>query len=231
MRQGEAWYFTPAEFELLLDLSDGGPYSVFRTGAAPDDAELVEAFAGLYGRGLLLRSGDAFIPAPEFAAIRAATTAVVIRAERPRSSVSVCYTASCALWLAEVSGDILADRIRLRQTDREGLETWLFDAGILPHPVLTEEDAADLSLLYDDGPPIGKPFFRVEKYQNGGGFLCAWEALEGGGGPLVRRDDGQTQTAAFYTAESLSRMMEECFQTGPTEEGQRDNRQRESSGA
>ena len=212
MREGEVFYFTPAEFAVLMELAGEGPYSVM-DGLEPDDKSLALAFSSLFRRGFIARQGDGFIlteAANPFAGMRKARTAVLIAA--PRLSAAA-YAGGEAVWLVQEAEDVLARRLRVWQTAPEAVGRWLLDADALAVPALRDEDAAELERLLEEElrQPPDSALLRLEQYRNGGELLCSWEVAAGQGVRFAVRRDSQGCAARIYTQEALSQMLAECF--------------------
>lgn len=216
MNEGELLYFTQAELEVMLDLSDGAAHTLCRTGPPPDDKALTAAFTSLYQRGFLTRTDDALSPAPKgnfFRRMAQAPLAVTLKSRYPRPAVALCYGGGDTLWLCEHIRTQISEQVRLRQLLWENLEAWLYDAGILDPPFLTREDARELSALREEigETPSDTVRLSMEKYRNGGALLGVYEALDGGGLPLLRIRENQEETSELYTVEALRSMLERCF--------------------
>ena len=215
MREGELIYFTPAEYIVVMELAEGEPYSLLQCdGMEPDDAALEQAFASLYKRGLILRTGERFELSDsgrEFAAMRSARFAVQISAGR--NFAAACYVSGEELWTAELVSDILSQRFRVQRLGRKAAVDWLLDAEVLPRPKLSEQDAAELAELFADelSEPSGRVVAKLERHFNGGERLCGYELVEGKVGAIAVRSDAQERTAWIYTEQALERLLTECF--------------------
>ena len=219
MRAGELMYFTLAELIVMMELADGGAYSMIRWDAQPDDIGLVQALASLFQRGLILREGDRLALSAKgrpFSGMKQAGTALLLSA-MPSGRVVVCYVGKDAIWLVEPVDEVLTQRFRLQQIERAAICDWLTEAEFLEFPLLHDADAAELSRLFEDelSEPSGSVHLRLERYVNGGPLLCTYEVTEGRGGRLVTRRDDQGCAAEIYTDEALSRMLTECFGEEP----------------
>lgn len=201
-------YFTQAELEVMLELSGGPVHTLFRAGPPPDDYALTAAFVSLYRRGLLVRAERAFLPSERAAYFRDMCAAPLAVAIRARDRAALCYAGGGTLWVCE---HVRAARVRLSRVPYESFEAWLFETELLPPPMLTAEDARELSLLRDDRAASGVVRLHMEKRRNGGGTLGVYELLDGEAFPCLRSVEGGAETAEPYTREALRTLLARCF--------------------
>ena len=201
-------YFTQAELEVMLELSGGPAHTLFRAGPPPDDYAVTAAFASLYRRGLLVRAERAFLPSDRAAYFRDMCAAPLAVAVRARDRAALCYVGGATLWVCE---HVRAARVRLSRIPYENLEAWLFETGLLEPPMLTAEDARELSLLRDEDGAPGEARLRMEKRRNGGGTLGVYELLDGEAFPCLHIAEGGTETVEPYTREALRTLLARCF--------------------
>lgn len=208
MTEEKLVYFSPAEFLLMMELAGGDRYFMLKGAAAPDETALIQAFSTLFGRGLLQRAGDRFVPSAgeqnPFVRMRRAKFVTQIRASWGYDAIG--YWDQGAVWMVELSHDKVSQWYRVQRVSWEGLERWLMDRDILWPPILQAEDAARL-----EGPlldqPAGETLSVFEKYRNGGELLERYELSRSWGGQL-RRNADETE---IYTTEALAHMLAECF--------------------
>lgn len=215
----KALYFSPAEFAVMLELAGEAPCSLLRGRETPGNEALTQAFAALFQRGLLLRSGNRFSvsgPGQMFACMRSAPWAVFISGKRPYESAAVCYAGDGILWLVELADVILSHQYRVQPLERAEVREWLFSAGFLERPLLTEEDTAELTGLFagELAESGVRPLLRLEKHVNGGPLLTVYEVGKGRSGQLVYTRSGAEHETAIFTEEALARMLADCFGKG-----------------
>lgn len=212
MRDERSLYFSPAEFMVLLELAGGPACSLLSDGAVPEDAALTAAFAAVFRRGLIQREGDGFVLSPSgkmFDEIRNAPWAVYISGGS--GGETLCYWAEHFVCLVELADVIVTTQYRLRRLDRAELGQWLFDSGLLEPPVLTAEDVRELEFLPENGQDsaVIQPLLQLEKHVNGGPAVEVCQVYKRRGHMRISRS-GRKQDA-YYTQESLSDMLAECF--------------------
>ena len=137
-----------------------------------------------------------------------------MNARYPRETTALCYCGADMIWLAEYLRTAVSEQVRLRMMSPPDFRSWLYDADILEPPMLTREDAGELSALLKDEPVGGAVRLRLEKYKNGGARLGIYEILEQDGMPVVRVRAGRREIKELYTAEALDSMLMQCFQKG-----------------
>lgn len=216
MRNGEIIYFTEVEFELMLELSEGGKYSIFRSGAALEDVEITRAIHSLFIRRMLRRVEDRFIPNGEgkaFRDIRRAPYVLTLVAFSPNRGSAVVYLAMDRAWIAEYVTVGRSGQIRLREAGLEDARQWIVDAGYLEPPTLTDEDTVELNALLSDGfgSEQGQPLLRLEKYVNGGGLLRSYELWSGARGKWICSTEKDLRKNMICTQEAVTQMLEVCF--------------------
>lgn len=204
----------------MLELAGESPCSFLRDGSTPDDTALTKAFISLFRRELVKRDKDRLAVSGEgrlFVRLRNAPTAVVMSLRSPGGSESICYVEEDILFLVELVDAILTRQYRLQALRRPELVAWLLDAGLLDHPVLTDEDIPELANLFTDEleENAGQTLFRLEKYRNGGELLEAYELRRGKSVRLLYHADMAACGTEIYTTEALSRMLTACFGKGP----------------
>ena len=204
--------FTEAEFLLMLALSGGENCTVCLAGSEPDDVELTDALAKLYGRDMLQQESGQLVPSGDgklFLALPDAKNVVMLYAKEPRERTAICYLIPDGLWLAE----IVNEGFRMQKMGRDKIKSWLFDAGILKEPSLYDSDVSELSLLYREelDTPTGRCLLHMEKRRNGGGLLCEFYVRNGPGDGLLQMQNGIVNKAEFYTVEALSHFLDNCF--------------------
>lgn len=219
MKDGKRLYFSSAEFAIMLELAGEAPCSLLHGGSLPDDAALAKAFISLFQRGLIRREKDRLAVSGEgqlFLQIRNAPVAVVMPRTMPHGSELICYVEEDILLLVELADAILTRQYRLQVLGRPELVAWLFDAGLLNRPVLTDGDVPELAALFADEleENAGRPTFRLEKYRNGGELLETYELRRGKGGCLLYHAGETACGTEIYTTEALSRMLTDCFGKG-----------------
>lgn len=213
MKSEEGMYYSPLEFAILLELSEGSDYTLCGVGEETDEAALAGTLEGLYRRGLLRSEGEQLVPDGEaevFAAMRNAPYTVSLWAGgRDRG---LCYTGRNRIFLIE-PGSLPPPQFRLREMTLPEMEVWLSDADLLPQPLLTEEVAEPLARLFPEDleSPEGEVLMRLEKYRNGGGFVHTVELVRGRGGRLLVFRDGMTIRAGYQTAERQRELLKLCF--------------------
>jgi len=201
-------YFTQAELEVMLELSGGPAHTLFRVGSPPDDYAVTAAFASLYRRGLLVRTERAFAPSDRAAYFREMCAAPLAVAIHARDRAALCYADGETLWVCE---HVRAARVRLSRVPYGSLEAWLFETELLEPPILTAEDARELSLLRDERTAPGAVRLRMEKRRNGGDTLGVYELLDGEAFPCLRSVEGGAETTEPYTREALRTLLARCF--------------------
>ena len=219
------WYFTPAEFEVMMELSAGGEYSIYRLGPEPGDRELVLALASLYRRGFLHREGDALLPSREsafFSKIRNAQTTVLMNAVHQKNAV-ICYVEpDGTVWMCELEGSALTDQYRIWRMDCKCMDLWLFHMGFLEPPILVDGDLRGLIVQPQDSS--SDLLLKLERYRNGGLLICEYSVLSSQDGRLIRIREENRESFRVYTKESLSEALQCCFG-----KDRYDYRERESS--
>lgn len=219
MKDGKTIYFSPAEFAVMLELAGETPCSLFHDGSTLEDTDLTKAFISLFQRGLIQREGDRLAVNGEgrlFSKIRNAPVAVVMIQRKAFGGEFICYAEEDSLLLVELVDSILTRQYRLQVLSRPELASWLFDAGLLDRPVLTDGDVPELSALFADElkENDGRTFLRLEKYHNGGELLGIYELRRGTGGCLLYHDGGTSCSTEFFTTEAMSHMLADCFGKG-----------------
>ena len=83
--------------------------------------------------------------------------------------------------------------------------------GLLEPPVLTAEDVRELEFLPENGQDsaVIQPLLQLEKHVNGGPAVEVCQVYKRRGHMRISRS-GRKQDA-YYTQESLSDMLAECF--------------------
>lgn len=201
-------YFTQAELEVMLELSGGPAHTLFRPGPPPDDYALTAAFVSLYRRGLLVRTERAFLPSDRAGRFRDMCAAPIAVAIRARGRAALCYVGGERLWVCE---HVWAARVRVSRISYKSLETWLFETELLAPPMLTAEDARELSLFLDGSAAPGAVRVRMEKRRNGGGTLGVYELLDGEAFPCLRSLESGAERVEPYTRETLRALLARCF--------------------
>lgn len=210
----KALYFTQAELEVMLELSGGAAHTLYRLEPPPDDASLVKAFASLYQRGFLARTESGLTPTAQggfFRDMSGAPLAVALTMRHPRESTALCYCDTETVWVCEYLRTAISVQVRLSRILLEKLETWLFEAEILPPPVLTDADADEWLRTWSGETNPDSLRLRLEQYRNGGELLGVYEVLCGDGVPLIRLRQGGQMSVSLYTVEALRLMLARCF--------------------
>ena len=216
MKEETLFYFSEAEFLLMLTLCGGVGCSVFIDEKRADDDALRRAFLNLCRRGLLQLSKDGreILPVGNgrlFESLRDAPYAVRLWSGRRGSAL--CYASGSEIWVAEPLEDPFRADCRLRKLPRPGLTPWLYQSGFLDPPDLMDGDVLEFGGLFADGlyQADAKALLRMEQFRNGGAFLQEYEILDGNGKRIVRRRNGMEEKTEIYTFDALDRMMNECF--------------------
>lgn len=213
---GAAVYFSPAEFVVMLELAGGGPCSVLLGREELDDSALTGAFAALFRRGLICRAGERLelsAAGVMFRRMRSAGQAVVLSRPQRQEKLAICYVDGEGVELVEPVDAILQEQYRVQRLDVEGLKSWMLDTGLLSIPALRDEDAFERNAMLAEEavPPPGDTVLLLERYDNGGGLTGTFEVRRWRGNRLIVRDGVE---ACLYTAESLERMLADCFGRG-----------------
>lgn len=213
---GAAVYFSPAEFIVMLELVGGGPCSVLLGREELDDGALTGAFVALFRRGLICREGERLelsATGEMFRRIRGAGQAVVLSRPKRQEKLAICYVDEGGVELVEPVDAILREQYRVQRLDVEGLKSWMLDTGLLSIPALWDEDASERNevLAQERVPPPGDVLLLLERYHNGGGLISTFEVRRWRGNRLIVRDGVE---ACLYTAQSLERMLADCFGKG-----------------
>ena len=219
MKAEQLVYYTEPEFMVLMEFAGDAPYSLPSTYQEPTDGELAQALFQLSRRGLLKTNIDGPVllgDGNEFIQMRTAPLAVVLTAYQPDFRQSLCYAKGEAVWIAELLAERGTRMFRLRCFDLTGLSQWLFQAGYLNEPELTERDAGELNatLRKQDGPQEETLLFRMEKYRNGGKLLASYELGKGWAGRWLRKAQEGSTILKIFTKESWSETFVDCFYGG-----------------
>lgn len=213
---GGAVYFSPAELLVMLELAGGGPCSVLLGREELDGGALTGAFAALFRRGLICREGERLelsAAGAMFRRMRSAPRAVVLSRPQEEQKRAICYVDGEGVDLVEPVDAILQEQYRVQRLDAEGLKGWMLDTGLLSVPALRDEDGSERNALLaqEPIPPPGEALLLLECYRNGGGPVGTFEVRRWRGSRLIVRDGAE---GCLYTAESLDRMLEDCFGKG-----------------
>lgn len=212
MEQGDLTWFSVAEFLVLLTLDDPGPCLILTPEEEPDDDQLRRAAVSLSQRGLIEPQGDSFVlteTGRAFSAVKSADRSAVLTGSTGRKVV--LYRTGSVCTVLELVSTVFHDSgFRLQKLDASGLQEWLLDSGILPDPVLKEQDMEEWNTISPPEPESSKcpALFQAEAYQ-GCSPAGSWSVIQEGTFPVLIRSDGRP--AQFYTTEARQRLIAEIL--------------------
>lgn len=217
MKKGIIQHFSNEEFALMMELAGGNEYALFLAGEEMDDRLLTEAFISLFQRGLLVRKEGGFELSENgafFREIRKASHVVMIQSNLSVQRTVLLYVNRGDVWTVEIQPGYSGEQIRLSLRNACKMGEWLLDAGILPSPLLDEEDVKELGSIMEDeleSMVENEAVVTISKYTTTGVQVKEYALHIKGADRLLRMSEEENFMVCIYTWEMLSKMLSQCF--------------------
>ena len=208
-------YYTPTEYQVMLEFSGTGNYTILRAEQAADAHEIADALVSLYRRNLLIRAGETFTVSERgrcFAEMRRAPYAVSMRGGLTGTRLAIAYVNERVIWFSELTDDIVSWRYRIHALRPQEVYGYLLDEAWLSPPTLRETDTLEIGAPLDaDSRCSEEASVRLDRYVNGSALLCSCALYSRRGFQLLCRSDTESHATEYFTRESATRLINELF--------------------